>query len=125
MNQPSTLPPELPGMPRDADGPVFKAPWEAQAFAMTLALYERGVFTWTEWAATLAARITRAQAQGDPDLGDTYYTHWLGALEDIVGGKGVASAGELQRYQHAWDHAAQRTPHGEPIELSDADLHGH
>ncbi|MDB5943179.1 MAG: nitrile hydratase accessory protein [Ramlibacter sp.] len=125
MNQPLTLPPELAGVPRDADGPVFKAPWEAQAFAMTLALYERGVFTWTEWAATLATRIARAQAQGDADLGDTYYTHWLGALEDIVGGKGVASAGELERYQHAWDHAAQRTPHGEPIELRDADLHGH
>ena len=32
----------VPGVPRDADGPVFREPWEAQAFAMTLALHERG-----------------------------------------------------------------------------------
>lgn len=120
MNQ--RLPPELSNVPRDADGPVFNAPWEAQAFAMTLALYERGVFTWPEWAAALAARIAKAQADGDADLGDTYYLHWLAALEDIAGGKGVASAGELQRYQHAWEHAAERTPHGQPIELKAGDL---
>jgi nitrile hydratase accessory protein len=120
----ASLPPELAGLPRDQDGPVFQAPWEAQAFAMTLALHERGVFSWPEWAAALAARISKAQAAGDADLGDTYYSHWLGALEDIVGGKGVASASELARYQHAWEHAAERTPHGQPIELQSADLHG-
>ena len=118
------LPPELASIPTGADGPVFNAPWEAQAFAMTLALYQRGVFTWPEWAAALAARISKAQAAGDADLGDTYYTHWLAALEDIVGGKGVASAGELERYQHAWEHAAERTPHGQPIELQIADMGG-
>ena len=36
----------LPDLPRDEDGPVFREPWEAQAFAMALALYERGLFTW-------------------------------------------------------------------------------
>ena len=35
----------VPGIPRDAEGPVFREPWEAQAFAMALALHERGVFT--------------------------------------------------------------------------------
>ena len=120
-----SLPPKFAGAPRDADGPVFRAPWEAQAFAMTLALHQRGVFTWPEWAAALAARISRAQAQGDADLGDTYYSHWLGALEDIVAGKGVATPGELALYQHAWEHAAQRTPHGLPIELQAADMGGH
>ena len=35
----------LPRLPRDAQGPVFREPWEAQAFAMCLALYERGLFT--------------------------------------------------------------------------------
>ena len=64
----------VPGVPRDADGPVFREPWEAQAFAMTLALHERGVFTWPEWAAALAAEIKRAQAAGDPDTGETYYS---------------------------------------------------
>jgi len=44
-------------LPRDDDGPVFREPWEAQAFAMALALHERGLFTWKEWAATLAEEI--------------------------------------------------------------------
>ena len=69
---------EVPSIPRDADGPVFREPWEAQAFAMTLALHERGLFTWPEWAAALADEIKRAQAAGDPDTGETYYPHWLG-----------------------------------------------
>ncbi len=80
------------GIPRDADGPVFCAPWEAHAFAMTLALHARGLFTWPEWTATLAAEIGRAQAAGDPDTGETYCRHWLAALERIVADKGVTDA---------------------------------
>jgi nitrile hydratase accessory protein len=114
---------QLPGLPHDADGPVFRAPWEAQAFAMTLALYERGLFTWGEWASTLASEIKRAQAAGDPDTGETYYTHWLAALEKIVAEKGVATHDTLHRYRDAWDHACDRTPHGQPIELTSADFH--
>lgn len=113
-----------PGMPRDADGPVFKEPWEAQAFAMTLALHERGLFTWVEWAEALAAQIAAAQAAGDPDIGDTYYRHWLAALEALVARKGASSGDELARYRHAWDHAADRTPHGQPIELRGEDFAG-
>jgi nitrile hydratase accessory protein len=112
----------VPGVPRDTDGPVFREPWEAQAFAMTLALYERGLFTWPEWAATLADEIKRAQAAGDPDTGDTYYQHWLNALERMVAHKGVTDAATLKRYHDAWDRACDRTPHGEPIELQAEDF---
>ena len=70
----------VPGVPRDEDGPVFREPWEARAFAMALALHEAGVFTWKEWAET------------------------------------------LHRYRDAWDNAADRTPHGMPIELTPADF---
>ncbi|MGC1562407.1 MAG: nitrile hydratase accessory protein [Bradyrhizobium sp.] len=104
-------------LPRDADGPVFREPWEAQAFAMALTLHERGLFTWNEWAAALADEIKRAQAEGDPDKGDTYYRHWLATLEKLVAAKGVASVEVQHRYRDAWDHAADRTPHGSPIEL--------
>ena len=69
---------------------MFREPWEAQAFAMALALHERGLFTWTEWAATLGDEIKRAQAAGDPDTGETYYRHWLATLERLVAEKGVA-----------------------------------
>ncbi len=105
--------------------PVFSAPWQAQAFAMTLALHERGVFTWPEWAAALAAEIRRAQQGGDADRGDTYYLHWLAALEALVAAKGVATSLELERYRRAWHHAAQRTAHGAPIELRAQDLDAH
>ena len=113
---------EVPGIPRDADGPVFREPWEAQAFAMTLALHERGLFTWVEWAAALAAEIKRAQAAGDADTGETYYSHWLNALEKLVAEKGVTTEATLHRYRDAWDHARDRTPHGQPIELRPDDF---
>jgi nitrile hydratase accessory protein len=70
----------LPSLPRDADGPVFREPWEAQAFALVAQLQKQGVFTWDEWAQELGAEIVAAQKSGDPDLGDTYYRHWLSAL---------------------------------------------
>jgi nitrile hydratase accessory protein len=112
----------VPSIPRDDDGPVFREPWEAQAFAMALTLHERGLFTWNEWAATLADEIKRAQAKGDPDTGETYYRHWLATLERLVAEKGVASPTTLRRYHDAWDHAADRTPHGSPIELRPEDF---
>jgi nitrile hydratase accessory protein len=113
---------EVPSIPRDEAGPVFREPWEAHAFAMALTLHERGVFTWPEWAAALADEIKRAQAAGDPDTGATYYRHWLNALERLVAKKGVTSAEALHRYRDAWDHAADRTPHGKPIELRPDDF---
>ena len=112
----------VPGVPRDDEGPVFRAPWEAQAFAMALSLHERGLFTWTEWAAALAEEIKRAQAKGDPDTGETYYRHWLATLEGLIAAKGVASSETQHRYRDAWDHAADRTPHGLPIELRSEDF---
>jgi nitrile hydratase accessory protein len=112
----------LSGLPRDDDGPVFREPWEAQAFAMALALHERGLFSWNEWAAVLADEIRRAQAGGDPDTGETYYRHWLATLERMVAEKGIATAATLHRYRDAWDHAADRTPHGRPIELKQEDF---
>jgi len=108
--------------PGDVGEPVFREPWEAHAFAMTLALHERGVYTWREWADALAAQIEAAQAAGDADLGDTYYHHWLRALEGLVAAKGASSAAELARYRQAWNHAADRTPHGLPIELLPGDF---
>jgi nitrile hydratase accessory protein len=107
----------VPDVPRDQDGPVFREPWEAQAFAMAVALHARGVFTWTEWAAALAVQVKRAPAAGDADTGETYYRHWLATLERLVAEKGVITAATLHRYRDAWSHAADRTPHGAPIEL--------
>ena len=112
----------LPHLPRDDDGPTFREPWQAQAFAMALALHERGLYTWTEWATALSAQIEAARAAGDPDLGDTYYRHWVAALESLVAAKQAGSEAELARLRAAWDHAADRTPHGQPIVLQPVDF---
>jgi len=97
--------------------PVFNAPWEAQAFAMAVALHERGAFTWSEWAATLAEVVAEVKARGEPDTGERYYEHWLAALERLARRKGLVTADGLEARRDAWDRAARSTPHGRPIEL--------
>ena len=112
----------LRGQPRDDDGPVLRAPREAQAFAMAVWLHRQGLFTWSEWASALGRHISAAQDAGDPDLGDTYYRHWLDALEELVAVKGASTMTELLRHRDAWAHAAHRTPHGRQIELRPEDF---
>ena len=110
-------------IPRGEDGgPVFREPWEAQAFALALALHERGVFTWSEWAEALSQEIRRAEAEGDPGDGSTYYRHWLSAIERLAAAKGVTSVGALAERRAAWDRAAHATPHGAPILLENDPL---
>ena len=105
----------LPGLPRDSDGPVFAEPWHAQAFAMTVELNARGVFTWSEWADILGAEIA---AMGTDASGeDAYYSAWLKALEVVLDRKDVVPESERADRQAAWDRAARATPHGQPIEL--------
>jgi len=112
----------VPTIPRDTQGPVFREPWEAHAFALALTLHDKGLFGWTEWAVMLGEEIKKAQAAGDPDVGTTYYRHWMATLERMVAEKGVTTADTLMRYCHAWDRAAHRTPHGAPIELRSEDF---
>ena len=115
----------LPALPRDDEGPVFRAPWEAQAFGMTLALYERGLFSWKEWAERLSVEIAAARdvnldRQGRStvvDDGTRYYELWLTALEKLVADKGLVLDVELSRRCDEWAEAAADTPHGKPIEL--------
>ena len=114
----------IPGIPHDVEGPVFREPWEAHAFAMTLALHAAGLFAWTEWAAMLGAQIRKAQSAGDPDTGETYYHHWLAALERMVAEKGVTTPEMLAHWYRAWEHAADRTPHGTAIDLMPEDFRG-
>ncbi len=104
----------LPGLLTDGDEPVFAEPWQAQAFAMTVKLHEKGLFTWVEWADALSREIAAA---GPDDAAENYYTRWLAALEKITQDKGVLSEAERLERKDAWDRAAKATPHGSPIEL--------
>lgn len=102
--------PDLPG----GDEPAFAEPWQAQAFAMAIALHQAGLFTWGEWAATLSAQLKRPGAAAD---GSDYYQHWLAALETLMAQKGVAETPAVDAMAKAWQRAAHATPHGMPIEL--------
>jgi nitrile hydratase accessory protein len=107
----------LPLLPRDDYGPVFAEAWEAQVFAMAIELSRQGVFTWPEWAASLSAEIAAAKARGEPDHGDTYYHHWLTALEKLVAAKNLLRADELAARKVEWRDAAEHTEFGRPIVL--------
>jgi len=109
---------KFPHQPQDDQGPVFNEPWEAQAFALVIALHEQNLFSWQEWAGVLSEQIALAQADGDPDLGNTYYQHWLAALERISRQKNLSNKNELLKRKSQWHAAYLNTPHGKPIELS-------
>jgi hypothetical protein len=70
----------------------------------------------------LGEDIKAARRAGDPHPGDTYYYHWLAALERLVAHKGVADRVALKRHHDAREHAAGHTPYGAPIELTAADF---
>ncbi|MEQ8653183.1 MAG: nitrile hydratase accessory protein [Kiloniellales bacterium] len=109
--------PDMPKIPQDGDNPVFNEPWEAQAFAMTLTLYDQGHFEWSEWVEFLSAEIAAAKSSGDPDLGDRYYIHWLAALEKLAASKGLTSVEELLARKEEWRQADHHRDFGAPIEL--------
>ncbi|WP_237182498.1 nitrile hydratase accessory protein [Roseomonas marmotae] len=112
MNRSDPVPGDLPGLDTAPDGPVFREPWEAQAFAMAVALHGEGCFGWNEWATALGREIARPGGEGLP-----YYQHWLAALERLVAEKGILDAEQLLRRREEWREAAEATPHGEPILL--------
>jgi nitrile hydratase accessory protein len=107
------------GMPRDANGPVFAEPWQAQAFALAVRLSEAGFFTWREWADELAGVLREAATCEPSDNGSHYYDHWLLALERLCLTKGLTNALALDGRRTAWADAYRRTPHGRPVELLD------
>lgn len=118
MNQPdSERLAALPKIPRDAGGPVFAGPWQAQAFALAVKLSEQGHFTWKEWAAALADELKAAAERGEPDDGSHYYEHWVATLERLVIAKSLTTPRALNERKEAWADAYRHTPHGKPVEL--------
>ena len=104
-----------PGLPLGPEGaPVFPAPWAASAFALTVALHEKGLFGWDEWAAALSRALHRP---GRAEDGSDYFDAWVEALSDLLTEKGSADAETLAARTGSWQRAAEATPHGTPIRL--------
>jgi nitrile hydratase accessory protein len=108
---------ELPGLPRESEGPVFAEPWQASAFALAVSLSHQGHFTWKEWAAALSDELKASAQRGEPTDGSHYYHVWLATLERLVIEKGLADSAALDRTREAWAEAYRHTPHGKPVEL--------
>ena len=107
----------LPEHVGETDQPIFAEPWEAQAFALTITLHQKGVFTWQEWADALSATIAKDKAAGGNNDGSNYYELWLGTLEMITEHKGIIDAKELYEIKTAWRDAYLATPHGHAVTL--------
>lgn len=104
------------------DEPPFAEPWQAEAFALTVALHAKGAFTWSEWADALSGEVRAEDAAAD---GSDYYDRWLSALEALLAKKGLAAPSDTDAVAAAWQRAAHATPHGKPIELANDPRHGH
>lgn len=109
MSGPDPAPPPA----REGEPPViFDEPWQAQAFALAVQLQAAGVFTWPEWTAALGRQLAR-----EAGAGGGYYEHWVAALEQLVGARGLVAGAELTRRRAEWARAYRETPHGAPVEL--------
>jgi len=110
----------LPRLPRDADGPVFAEPWQAQAFALVVRLSKTGYFGWDEWVRVFSREIARSPSRAGESENDAYYRQWLDALEEIIVKRGLLAPGDAQARASAWRVAYVNTPHGQPVELAHA-----
>ncbi len=111
---------QSPQLPISADGePVFPEPWAAEAFAMTVHLHERGLFSWNEWAENLSRELHKPGRAVD---GSDYFDCWVAALSAVLVERGIADADALLALQRSWQRAAEATPHGRPIELANDPL---
>jgi nitrile hydratase accessory protein len=88
----------------------FDEPWQAQLFALTVALNEAGRFSWSEWAEVFGPRVQGESAAH-------YWEVWSEALVVLLEGKGIADASEVVAMTERWQAAARATPHGQPIVL--------
>ena len=105
------------GADRPTPEQPFAAPWHAAAFAMTVHLHERGLFTWSEWATALGRALAADPQAGRLDGSDDYYRAWIAALQGLLTAKGVAATPEIEAVMKAWEDAYLATPHGAPVAL--------
>lgn len=72
-------------LPRQSGELIFQDPWEGEAFAMAVALCERGSYPWSDFQQHLITQITTSeQKEVSPEARPTYYECWLAALESLL-----------------------------------------
>ena len=104
---------------KDGD-PVFGELWQAQVLAIADTLVAQGKFSTSEWSNALGLELECAETSGEADDQDTYYRAALRALETLLARHNGVSSEELTKRRNAWAQAYQATPHGQPVELANA-----
>lgn len=88
----------------------FDHPWQAQLFAITLALNESGHFTWAEWSREFGPRVKHTETE-------RYWEVWSEALVALLEARGMTDSAKIEALKLQWQASARVTPHGQPIEL--------
>ncbi len=99
--------------------PVFDEAWQAQLLAMVNQMIVDGVFSNVIWSDTLGQNLKNAEAQGQADDIDIYYTAVLATFETLLAQSSDVSAETITDKQQAWERAYLSTPHGQPVILKD------
>jgi nitrile hydratase accessory protein len=97
----------------------FAEPWQAELFALTVALSDAGHFTWGTWTEAFGATLKRHGAARPLDGGADYYAAWLETLEGLLDGAGLAPKPLAADMRRRWEAAYLSTPHGHPVRLAD------
>jgi len=87
-------------VPRKNGELVFEEPWEGRVFGMAVALHEGRLYAWEEFQRQLIARISEAEARGEPGR---YYERWLASFERLLAAKGLVTAEELDDRTEAFE----------------------
>ncbi len=98
---------------------AFDEPWQAQLFALTVALSDAGHFAWRDWTEAFGATLKAHGATRFLDGGEDYWRAWLETLETLLARSGDAARDEAETVRAAWEAAYLATPHGQPVRLLD------
>jgi nitrile hydratase accessory protein len=91
-------------LPRSNGELVFQAPWEGRAFGTAVVLSDRGTYPWTEFSEQLAKEIAVEGADASPE---TYYEHWVAALEQLLLDRGIVTTEEIELRHHEYESGAR------------------
>lgn len=107
----------LPGNLTGSERPVFAEPRQAQAFAITISLFDQGLFTWREWTETQSGKLSERAPFGNDKGGSFYFEDWPAALETPVGDRTAIQIDMLADLKNRWEHAYRSIPHGEKVSI--------
>lgn len=99
--------------------PVFDEAWQAQLLAMVDQMMSAGVFSNSQWSASLGKNLKDAEVAGMADDIDTYYAAVLKTFETLLAQSTEVSSDIITDKQQAWKRAYLSTPHGQPVILKD------